>query len=99
MNLPPGLIETTANQLGVDIDKKEIRALENVVKRNNEETRLKMKQEELKQKTKNSTQADKTNAQLTEDHEMKEDEEQSASDMAVEGDGSANSVTNRISNG
>ena len=54
VNLPPGSIESAANSLGVDIDNKEIDHLESEVMRSNEETRIKMKEEELRQKKKNA---------------------------------------------
>ena len=48
VNLPPGLIKTAVSELGAEIDNSDIQHLENEVMRNNEETRIKMMEEELK---------------------------------------------------
>ena len=47
VNLPPGLIEKAASQIGVNLDRSSISALEATVQMRNEENRLKMKQAEL----------------------------------------------------
>ena len=48
VNLPPGIIEKAAEQLGVELDDTTIEQLESEITRNNEENRIRMKQEELK---------------------------------------------------
>ena len=47
VNLPPGIIEKAAEQLGVELDNQSIDTLENAISRTNEEQRIKQKQEEL----------------------------------------------------
>ena len=47
VNLPPGIIEKAAEQLGVELDNQSIDTLENVISKTNEEQRIKQKQEEL----------------------------------------------------
>ena len=47
VNLPPGIIEKAAEQLGVSLDAKSIDQIEEEIQRWNEQNRLKMKQEEL----------------------------------------------------
>ena len=48
VNLPPGIIKNAAEQLGVELDDTTIEQLESEITRNNEENRIRMKQEELK---------------------------------------------------
>ncbi len=48
VNLPPGIIEKAAEQLGVELSDETIDELESEISKNNEENRIRMKQEELK---------------------------------------------------
>ena len=52
VNLPPGLIEKAADQIGVELDKDCIMSLESEVIKTNEETRRQMKEQELREKKK-----------------------------------------------
>ena len=47
VNLPPGIIEKAAEQLGVELDNQSIDTLETAISKTNEEQRIKQKQEEL----------------------------------------------------
>ena len=47
VNLPPGIIEKAAEQLGLELDNGSISKLENEIQVTNEQNRIKMKQEEL----------------------------------------------------